>query len=1069
MTVTTAPAPAGFDPSAVATVAGAESDPATCYFVMRWNDGLGVENIALGLAFDPAGSDATPEALFDKIFDGEADWRFYKDPAGAYCFDLNGDKVREGDPAQYDHRALDGAGGEWQLAAPAAQVAPGDVIVAEFIPQGEASHMDETPLFYLPPADTAGAWVVPGRSFALADATYDMPVYINLQGGTYSSISWAYYKDAESTGTDSTIASMSVTAGEFKAGATMGHLTTKKEGTVYIGCRLSYKPVGATSNTVLTYNRSVATVTAAEKPLTGLKLNLQGPLQLNHSYDLAEHLELTPADATYTGGITYKLVSSDPKSIAGISGSKLSTRTTPGTITVSATSKLSAAIAHEITLDVECVNPVTSISFVNIDPARRLAIEFDPYKMEYNNTSAILKVEPADADLSKLALKIIDSSAAADGHKVTFQMGNGMGGFTDLSTDIVTTYQQNDGAYDLMVWGYGTAKVVFEATDGSGVASPELDIDIVERSLNIADDFADGTFWLNEDWFGHTNGSLNYLDAEGNISYRVYNYENFDPEHPRDNRTFGCTSQYGMIFGDRLYVMSKQAHDTGDRYQTGGGRLVIADARTLRRLHSFDVIGADAARGGDGRACVGVSASKVYLGHHAGIRVLNIDNSAATPEQMFTLGKELTFAEASGGGDLTPGNPQGDLYSNQIGDMVYACGHVFAVMQDRGLLVIDTATDTWTTTLGDQFTQAVTQSADGNIWYARNNTATGIVSLHCVDPETLEEIDSCELPRGAGTINTGWGAWRSANFFASRTRNVLYWAGVGSGYQDDILGAGTGDIYRWEIGSELPAGPFFSLGDRPGKDAETFQRPYATMRYDDRHDRILMATTHGASYNYRYNWLYFIDGTTGEIERVQETTRYFWFPAIPIFPDKAAPEINIGQLSVAQSGVEKAIDLTPYINDNDNNIRNINLRVEVLTPPAAAPARVRAAAEEEVPAVAARIEGHTLLVKAARPGNHTLRLTAESNGRETTRDIALAVSGTTGIDDAALEAAVTVRGDVLTVTGMDGTLFSIHDMAGRLCHSFRAAGHSFTTSTGLPAGLYILSGDNGYTQKLKID
>lgn len=756
------------DSSKILTTIGEGSK--TCNLVTTWNDDKGVDHLAFSLKFNE-NDNLTPSSVLDKIFGEDGDWRFYTDESGAYCFDLNGDKVRTGEPVQYDHCQKDGVTGEWVVTAPNETIEDGDLLTIEFRKDSASQEVTTIIPFYLPAAETSGVWFVPDQEFALADATYSLPLYINLAGGTYSSLSVTYYADENYSTRNSNVCTVALAASLGKAGSSTATLTTKGEGTVYVALRLYRTPEGESKSSYTDYSYTPLTITPPVKVIEGISLNLPEVLQLSHSYELTDYITLIPEDATYTGGYTVKLDSSEPKSIAGVSGTKLSTRTTPGHIAISVTSKKFTSISAIAEADIQLVNPVTNIEFINIDPSQPLEIEFDPYKMEYNNTCALFKVEPADADISKLQMKILGTDIDSEDGKVDFQMGT-YNGFNSYHTDLLTTYQQNDGAYDIMAWGYGTAKVVFEATDGSGAQSPELTIISVPRHLDIPDDFQNGTFWLNEEWFGHTNGSINYIDEDLNLHYRVYNYNNQNEETPRENNSFGCTSQYGMIFGDRLYVMSKQNHDGGDNYLKGGGRLVIADAKTLKRLHSFDVIGEDETRGGDGRACVGVSSDKVYIGHHAGIRVLNIDNSAATPEEMFKLGKELTFSDATG--DLTPGNPQGALYSNQVGDMVYSSGHVFAVMQDRGLLVIDTETDTHKTTLGDGFVQAVTQSADGNIWYARNNTVTGVVTLHCVDPETLEDLGEYALPETAGTINTGWGAWRSANFFASKTNNILF-------------------------------------------------------------------------------------------------------------------------------------------------------------------------------------------------------------------------------------------------------------------------------------------------------
>ncbi|MDE7357291.1 MAG: hypothetical protein K2M74_02510, partial [Bacteroidales bacterium] len=69
-------------------------------------------------------------------------------------------------------------------------------------------------------------------------------------------------------------------------------------------------------------------------------------------------------------------------------------------------------------------------------------------------------------------------------------------------------------------------------------------------------DYTQGVFILNEDWFGHQNSTINFLHASGEWEYRVFQKEN-------PGRELGCTSQYGAIYEDRIYIISKQERDMG--------------------------------------------------------------------------------------------------------------------------------------------------------------------------------------------------------------------------------------------------------------------------------------------------------------------------------------------------------------------------------------------------------------------------------------------------------------------------------------------------------------------------
>ena len=224
------------------------------------------------------------------------------------------------------------------------------------------------------------------------------------------------------------------------------------------------------------------------------------------------------------------------------------------------------------------------------------------------------------------------------------------------NTDIATThsvraFNPSRQYYELVTHQVGECDVTFKSQDGSGVESTYHIIVNGPDRTPMADNYQDGTLWLNEEWFGHTNGSINYITKDKDIKYRVYESQN-------PYQSFGATSQYGMIYGGKLIVMSKQHDDGGDPRQ-GGGRVVVADAKTLKKLAAFDYIGADIRPSGepdglgdgDGRACVGVNENKVYLGSTTGIQALDLNT--------------LTLGNIVSGIDLGS-----NAYNGQIGDMV---------------------------------------------------------------------------------------------------------------------------------------------------------------------------------------------------------------------------------------------------------------------------------------------------------------------------------------------------------------------------------------------------------------
>lgn len=472
--------------------------------------------------------------------------------------------------------------------------------------------------------------------------------------------------------------------------------------------------------------------------------------------------------------------------------------------------------------------------------------------------------------------------------------------------------------------------------------------------------YEDGTFILNEGWFGHDGGSINFIKSDGEMVYNVQELENVDLD-------FGATSCFGMVYGGKMYVMSKQTFGGQDFENKAGGRLVILDAGTLKLIDSFDDIG-----GGDGRSAVGVNPHKVYLGTTAGVVVFDVDNM------------EVGDAILGIGGENSR-----NLY---IGDMVKAGRYVFVVEGYAGVHVIDTETDMLVETIPNTNVQGIAQSSDGNVWIASINALT------CIDPATLDVKDTQTLPDGV-KIMCQWGSWRPAAFCASRTENVLYWNQGGSWANGD-------EFYRYEIGTDITLLKlFFTIEGLPSNDEGRAQVVYGTARYDDRTDRLVILTTQsGYGANYEHNWIHLVNGTTGKLENTITMEQYYWFPELPVFPDKYAPEFAGVESSIelTANGIAHTVDLAGKVTDPDNISYNITT----------------ALADAGDAAVAtARLDGTTLTVSPVAEGGTKIVLTAESNGVVTEFPITVTVGTSSGISD--IEAAGGTATEVARFT-LDG-------------------------------------------------
>ena len=218
----------------------------------------------------------------------------------------------------------------------------------------------------------------------------------------------------------------------------------------------------------------------------------------------------------------------------------------------------------------------------------------------------------------------------------------------------------------------GEALLTIESTDGSGVKK-EFTVNIVEPEREPAIDYNEGTIMLNEEWFGHTNGGLNWYSPDYDVVYQAYEREN-------PGMSFGCTSQYGIVYEGKLFVSSKQATDNGDPLP-GGGRLVVADASTLKRLGSIDNIMIEG-RGQERRRSYSLRRrSRPHLhGHPLRASTSWTPNDCAGHRQNRRIIRRRRRRQAQH-------HPSGSLYNGQVGDMLLAKDKVcLATCQSKGLL-----------------------------------------------------------------------------------------------------------------------------------------------------------------------------------------------------------------------------------------------------------------------------------------------------------------------------------------------------------------------------------------------
>ena len=541
-----------------------------------------------------------------------------------------------------------------------------------------------------------------------------------------------------------------------------------------------------------------------------------------------------------------------------------------------------------------------------------------------------------------------------------------------------------------------------------------------EETTPLAD-YTKGVFVVNEDWTGHQNSTVNFLKDDGEWIYRVVQQENPGVE-------VGCTSDFGTIYGNRFYVISKQDQDPGAGI--AGGRVTVCSAADMKLLKQIRILSTDpeATSGANGRGFVGVDEHKGYVGSSDGIFVLNLDD--------FTITGKVT---GSGNG---ADNAYDELYGGEIGTMVRVNEYVYAVHQDKGLLVIDPATDKVVEVIeapdGNGF-GSVVLSKDGNLWLS----LTADRSIMKLDPAT-HETTVIALPDGINGPANSWYAWTPDGFCASTQSNVLYWNGGDSSWFSGYR------VFKFDIDN----GTFTKIVDLQA-DGENWQIYGCSMRVDPESDDLYTSLFHSWGDKTYILRQYDADGNKIEDHSMIEN---YWFPSLPVFPDVAEPEIADFEATIGMSE-PTTLNLDEIVSDDDNIQASIVKTVK----------SVDNGANSEISAEV--VNGKLLItpVKASAYETCKILLQANSNGKLCEKYINVTFDPNTGILDTqvARKSLVAVYGNEVTVNGAAaGSDVMVYSASGTLVATAKtSAGSAMIT---LPAaGIYIVK-VGGETTKIVI-
>jgi len=548
-------------------------------------------------------------------------------------------------------------------------------------------------------------------------------------------------------------------------------------------------------------------------------------------------------------------------------------------------------------------------------------------------------------------------------------------------------------------------------------------------------EYTDGVFFVNEDWYGHQNSSVNYLSSDGEWTYNVFRKAN-------PGRELGCTTQFGTIYGDRFYLVSKQEKDPGFGVTITGSRLAVCDAKTMKCLKEFEFIATKTVTGSlgqdsivsiaDGRSFLGVDESKGYIATNNGIYIYDMD-------KMEILG----MIEDTG-------NPNdddyGSIYHGQTGTMVRVNERVFAVNQSSGVLVIDPVTDNVITTIQapkeyDETTKKNTQrgfgsivlSKDGNLWISvcvdQSGSGAAIDRLYKLDPATLDTT-RIELPKTWAAPNS-WYAWTADGFCASAKENKLYWKNNGGWfastkiYSYDIDNQSFSEVYDFATIGWAIYGAGFRL--HPETDDiycslyHTFGEPtYQTARVS----------------------------SSGELLNEYSMINHYWFPAMPVFPDNKAPVVKEIADIVCNTGERYVYTLADVVSDEDNMEAAIVKSV------------VGNTGDEIFGATV--LNGYLVIEPGNNGGNGVITLRFNSNGKIVDKDVNVLIEAGNSIDkEGLLFNRITLRGNILVIENCEEFTFEIFDMSGKKLGSIVVESGLHNETLRLQQGVYIVKGSNG--------
>lgn len=524
------------------------------------------------------------------------------------------------------------------------------------------------------------------------------------------------------------------------------------------------------------------------------------------------------------------------------------------------------------------------------------------------------------------------------------------GVFDNCSATDKTNDAWNSGWNSGYYWNYNVAKKAEDALVSSrtGASSRVLTDGCVDawvftnfsgtsnkydgnlKYLPATADYTQGVFIVNEDWFTHRNSTTNYLTRDGKF---VYN----------NTTEIGATACFGAAWGNRYYIIAKQAKDGGAKVE--GGRITICDANTMHIIKQIKDID-----GKDGRSFCGVDEHKAYVSTSEGIYTLNLDE--------LTVGTAVKNADG------------GDAKLGECGNMVRLGDYVYATEYGKSLRIIDCNTDRIVATISSANVYSITMSKDGQLWVSTNK---GISRVN-TESRQLEDIT---LPSGISAPAKS-SAWASDGLCASLQNNVIYWTSA-SGWNPPTT------IFKYDIDNN----EFAKVVDLTSDANKWKMYSASNLRVDPVTDNLYVSLFKDyGSQDYAVR-IYDNNGT--QLNEYELTQKNFWFPGMFVFPDVEDPIAGKIDAVTVEENKEVKVDLANVCSDADN------FQAAIIK-------TVKDVSKENI--ATATVKDGKLVVKGLKEGSTVVTLNFCSNGISTKTTVRFFVTKATGITDTQTSADV---------------------------------------------------------------